>query len=149
MSGDSVRSAVQTAHKFDLGIIAAGVLAFLFSFFPYYTVSFGGYGGSATAWHGFFGWFAVLLALVGSALVAAALLGVQLPVPLRLTVAALFGVALLCLIIAGFTWPGSGAASAVGINVGDVTGHGVGYYLSLLVIAAGTALAALRLNAAT
>ena len=34
---DRVKDVVQNAHKFDLGMIGAGVLLFFFSFFPYYT----------------------------------------------------------------------------------------------------------------
>ncbi len=148
MSSDELKGTLQSANPFDLGIIVAGVLAFIASFLPYYTVSLGGFASTSnTAWHGFFGWFAMLLALVGAVLVTLTLLGTRLPVPVRLTVAALFGLALLCVIIAGLTWPGTGGAKSIGINVDSVTGHGFGYYLSLIVIAVGTALAVMRLNA--
>src|SRR3954463_9531566 len=60
----------KTVNSLDWGIIGAGVLAFIFSLFDYYTieVSFGGFSssGSASAWHGFFGWVAALLAVGGA-----------------------------------------------------------------------------------
>ena len=47
-------------------------------------------GETGSAWHGFFGWFGVLLALVGAAAIAAALFAPQLklPVPARLAAVA-------------------------------------------------------------
>ena len=72
--GDAT-SALQGAHKFDLGIIAAGVVAFLAGFMPFYTASVSAAGISAStswsAYHGFFGWFAVWVALAGAGVVAA------------------------------------------------------------------------------
>ena len=38
--------------------------------FDYYTASAGGVSASVGAWHGFFGWFAMLLALIGSGVIA-------------------------------------------------------------------------------
>ena len=138
MSGDQVKSAFQGAHKYDLGIIAAGVVAFLFSMFDYYTVSAFGVSGSASAWHGFFGWFAALCALAGAVVLVASLLSVRLPVPTRLTVLALFGVATVCVLLALFVIPGK--VDVDGLNYG----HGVGYWVSLLAILAGLALSVLR-----
>ena len=74
-SGSSqANEAVETlkkANPLDLGIIGAGVLAFLGSLMPYYTISvevFGtSAGGSGNAWSGgFLGWFGALLALAGA-----------------------------------------------------------------------------------
>ena len=145
MSGDQVKAAFQGAHRYDLGIIGAGVLAFIFSLFPYYTVDFSVVSESFTAWHGFFGWFGTLCALAGAGLLVAKLLGATLSIPLRLTVLALFGVALLCTMLAWFVWPGGGCQGIQACE--DATGHGFGYWLSLIVIAAGTALAFMRKDA--
>src|SRR5262245_34002437 len=39
MSGDQMKEAFSSAHKYDLGIMGAGVLMFIWSLLPYYTVS--------------------------------------------------------------------------------------------------------------
>src|SRR3954467_7669138 len=57
----------KTVNSLDWVIMGAGVLIFIFSFVSYYTFSAGGFTVSESAWHGFFGWFAMLLALIGSA----------------------------------------------------------------------------------
>src|SRR3954466_8617359 len=131
----------KTVNSLDWGIIGAGVLAFIFSLFDYYTieVSFGGFSssGSASAWHGFFGWFAALLALAGAALVAMELFApqVKLPIPTRLAGLGCFAVATLCVILALFIVPGY-----LGIDVpgGVDKGHDFGYWISLILIIAGT-----------
>src|SRR4051812_26297170 len=73
-------------NPLDWGIIGAGALAFIFSLFRYYTVtvSFGGQSASASAsaWHGFFGWFAALLAVAGAAVVAMDLFAPQVKLPI-------------------------------------------------------------------
>jgi hypothetical protein len=123
------------------------VLAFIFSFVSYYsyTVSFKGFGsatGHWSAWHGFFGWFAMLLALVGSALVAMALFvpHVKLPIANRLGALAAYALAALCVILALFIVPSPGGYSGPGLN----KGHGVGYWLSLIDILAGLVLCLMR-----
>ena len=99
--------------RLDWGIIGAGVLTLLFSFFDYYTVSasFGGYSvsDSASAWHGFFGWFGALVALAASAALLAHLAG-RLPgnLPGRLVVLGAFAVATLSTLLALLIYPGSG-----------------------------------------
>jgi len=134
-------------NSLDWGIIGAGVLAFIFSLFDYYTieVSFGGFSssGSASAWHGFFGWFAALLAVAGAALVAMELFApqVKLPIATRLAGLGCFAVATLFVIIALFVFPG-GDVSGPGVD----EGHGFGYWVSLIVIIAGTVLSLMRLQ---
>ena len=136
-------------NPLDWGILAAGLLAFIFSLFDYYTVtvSFSGLGsasGSESAWHGFFGWFAALLAIVGAALVAVQLFAphVNMPAPARLIGLGAFAVATLCVIIALFVFPES-----VPDSPGYDTGRGFGYWVSLIVIIAGTVLSLMRLQA--
>ncbi len=152
MTGDQMKGALQNAHKYDLGIIAAGLLAFIFSFFPYYTASVSGlgfdYSDSASAWEGFFGWFGVLLGLVGAVILVLSLLRITLPVPTRLTVLGLFAGALLCTVIAFFVFPGGDACQGVqecedAINLG----RGFGFWAVLVMIVAGLALSVMRKDA--
>lgn len=146
--GGAPRPAFNAAavNPLDWGILGAGVLAFIFSFFSYYTasVTFQGVnygGGSENAWHGFFGWFAMLLALIGSAIVALELFmpQVKLPFPGRLTGLACYAVATICVILALFIFPES-VPSGSGID----TGRGIGYWVSLIVIIAGLVLSLMR-----
>jgi hypothetical protein len=145
-NADQMKAQIQSTNPYDLGIIGAGALTFILSLIPsYYTANSGPFSDNFNAWHGFWGWFAVLLAVVGAGLLAARIFaGVTLPVPLRLIVLGLFGAALLFTIIAGLTWAG---LDTHGVDVGKYTGHGVIYWLCLLLIAAGTALAFLRKDA--
>ncbi|KQV64183.1 hypothetical protein ASC64_15470 [Nocardioides sp. Root122] len=153
----SANQAVETlksADRLDLGIIGAGVLVFLGSLLPYYTVSVDILGtstsDSASAWHGFFGWFGALLALAGAAVLVAKLLGVALPVAVRTTVLALFAGAVLCTVLALFVTPGGSCDDTfLGNTVCDAIdqGHGFGYWLALLASIAGLALAAVRRSA--
>lgn len=153
MSGDQMKTTMQNAHKYDLGIIGAGVLAFIFSLLPYYTVSVDGgpglnFSDSGSAWHGFFGWFATLLALAAAVVLVLHLLGVTLPVPTRMTVLGLFAVALVCTILAFFVFPGDTGCGGIAecedaINLG----RGIGYWLSLLAIIGGLALSVMRKDA--
>lgn len=145
-NADQMKAQVQSTNPYDLGIIAAGVLTFILSLIPsYYTLDAGEISDNLNAWHGFWGWFAAVLALAGAGLLAARLFGnVTLPIPLRLTVLGLFAAALVFTIIAGLTWAGHDTGGA---DVGDFTGHGIMYWLCLILIAAGTALSFLRKDA--
>ena len=67
------------------------------------------------------------------------LMGQALPVPVRTTVLGLMAAALVCTILALFVFPG-GSISGTGID----TGHGFSYWVTLLLIVAGTVLAAMR-----
>lgn len=127
---------------YDWGILAAGFLAFIFSLFSYYTASLAGHQvGDESAWHGFFGWFAMLLALLSAGLLAVHIFApaTKLPVPVRLTVLIGFAVAALCVILAGLI-------DAESIPKPYSSGRGAGYYLSLIVILAGGVVSFLRLR---
>ena len=126
---------------YDWGILAAGFLAFIFSLFSYYTASFAGISASESAWHGFFGWFAALLALLSAGLLAVQIFAptTTLPVPVRLTVLIGFAVAALCVILAGLI-------DAESLPSQISSGRGAGYYLSLIVILAGGVVSFLRLR---
>jgi hypothetical protein len=121
------------------------VLTFIFSFDSWYTFSQGGFSVSENAWHGFFGWFAMLLAIVGSAVVAMDLFMPQVKMPFanRLIGLAAYALATLCVILALFVIPGY-----LGVDVpGSVDkGHGFGYWISLILIIAGLVLSLMRLQ---
>ncbi len=133
----------KSVNTLDWAILAAGVLAFVFSFFGYYTFSGLGFSVSENAWNGFFGWFAMLLALVGSGVVAAELFAphVRLPFPNRLVGLGAYALATLCVLLALFLVPGYHGLS---VSSGVDKGHGAGYWLSLIVIVAGLAVSYLR-----
>jgi hypothetical protein len=163
---DHAKNAFRSAHTFDLGIIAAGVLAFLFSMFPYYKASvtssgdlgglpgFTGFSESGTwsAWHGFFGWFAAVLALGVAVMLALRLVGVlNVEASLaRLVVLVGFGVATVCALLTFVVnpLPGEEASESVaGVTIEYSKGHAWGFWLSLLVLIAGLVLSFLRKDA--
>ncbi|MEP6664958.1 MAG: hypothetical protein ABJA81_00805 [Nocardioidaceae bacterium] len=146
MSGDQMKAAFQGAHKFDLAQVGLAVLIFIASLLPFYTYSFSGGGfstsASVSAWHGFFGWFAVLLALgAAGVLVAALVAGIAIP-SMRMLVLGLFGAAAVCLVLALFVMPGGNISGP-----GYEDGHGFGYWLALLCSLGATALAYMRMDA--
>jgi hypothetical protein len=134
-------------ERLDWAIVGAGVLTLLFSFFDYYTVtaSFGAYSASASAsaWHGFFGWFGALAAFAASVALLAHLAG-RLPgnLPGRLVVLGGFALGTLCTLLALLIFP-DGGYSGGGVH----TGHGVGYWGSLLFVIVGLALSYRRFTA--
>jgi hypothetical protein len=137
----------KSVNSLDWGILAAGALAFIFSFVSYYsyTVKISGFTGATghwNAWHGFFGWFAMLLAVGGSALVAISIFSpqVKLPMPARLLGLGAYALATLCVILALFVVPSPGGYSGPGLD----KGHGFGYWVSLIVIVAGLVLSLMR-----
>lgn len=141
LTTQGAQEAFRSADRMDLGIVAAGILAFICSMLPFYTVSIGGMGGSESAWHGFFGWFGALCALAGGVVIVLHILKVALPFPVRLGVLGAFAVASLCEILALFVFPGGKVDSAfIHVNYG----HGVGYWLTLLACLAGLGLSVVR-----
>lgn len=147
---------LKKGNPLDLATVGAGLLVFLASLLPYYTVSVDGFGStassSANAWHGFFGWFGALLALAAAVVLVLHLLGraLPVPVPLRMLVLSLFAAAAVSTLLALFVFPGGGCDDSLfGGSICDIVdqGHGIGYWLALLASVAGTALAALRRTA--
>jgi hypothetical protein len=134
----------KTVNNLDWGILATGLLAFIFSFVSYYSYSVKGFGGSASwdAWHGFFGWFAMLTALIGSAAVGIEVFAphVKLPVANRLIALGGYALSTLCVILALFVVPDPGGIDSPDIN----KGHGFGYWISLIVIIVGLVLCVMR-----
>jgi hypothetical protein len=142
----------KSVSPLDWGLIAAGLLTLLLSFFGYYkysvSVNLPGVTGSNSttfsAWHGFFGWFAALVAFAAAVLLAMDLIAkITLPFPVRLAVLGGFGLALLCTLLALFIVPGpSGGNFGGGISLDK--GHGFSYWLSLLVLLAATVVSFMR-----
>jgi hypothetical protein len=138
LSADDMKRAMQDADSFDIGIVVIGVVTFLVSFFPYYTLDFAGVSANWSAWHGFFGWFAAFVVLGAAGLLASHMMGIRILEPslLRLSVLGGFAVALLCTILALFVDPS-------GVDFG----RGFAYWASLILVIAGTVLAYLRKDA--
>jgi hypothetical protein len=124
----------------DQGILGAGILFLLLSFFaPFYGVSYhgaGGFGGSAsvTAWHSY-GFLAVLLIIIAVAIVAARVLGnvslPALPIGPNLLVVVVSGLGTLLLLLRGFTYK---SASGGGYSVGLKWGAWVLYILAIAIV---------------
>jgi hypothetical protein len=150
----------KNVNPLDWGIVAAGVIAFLFSFIDFYDgadVTAGGRSatvdaGTASAWNdvvggGFWSWFAMLFAILGAAAVALSLFAphVKLPISNRLAGLALFAAAALFEIIGIFVTPGD-SANGFGSSVDVSLNHGIGFWISLLAILAGLVLSLMRMQ---
>jgi hypothetical protein len=125
--------------------MGAGVLAIIFSFFSYYTASARTAVFTITesfnAWHGFFGWFAAVVALAAAAILSIEVLGrVSVPFHRQATMGG-FIIATVSVIVALWVLPGD-----VPNETGVSNGRGVGYWLSLIVIAIGLVLSIIRMR---
>jgi hypothetical protein len=146
-SGSGVKFDPKSVNPMDWAIFGVAFLAFIFSFLPYYTVSASFEGisrsDSESAWHGFFGWFAIILVLAAAGLLAIELFAPQLklPVPIRLSSLIGWAVATLSVILALVVFP-EDVPDGLGID----TGRGFGYWADLVLIIAGVVLSVLRLK---
>jgi hypothetical protein len=167
----------KAVNPLDWVAMGAGVLALIFSFFAYYSYNATSFekatecarpasagplrgllsdlcgGTTVGAWHGFFGWFGVLLALVAAGLVAFAALVTQLKPPAWTRLAALGAAALglLSTLIALAVvpdWPAIAQYSAFYTSSQydkDISnGHGFSYWLVLILLLVLTAATFLR-----
>jgi hypothetical protein len=144
---------LKSLPPFDLAILATGVLAFIFSFFPYYGIHVSGSvegidiaGGSTsyTAWHSY-STVGLLLILAGSIVAAVAILArssfPETPVGPRWIAAGLCALGALLYLIRLFTLPhhhvsfGAGSSASEGVKWGG--------YLLLIVVLANAAAAVL------
>ncbi|HEX8080814.1 MAG TPA: hypothetical protein VF557_11430 [Jatrophihabitans sp.] len=136
----------KSVNPLDWGIIAAGTLAFLFSLFSYFTykVEIAPFSQkvSVNGWNGVLAPMATLLAVGAAVLLAVHVIGkVRLAFPVRLVVLGAFALASLLLLLALFVMPGNdGGATAAALGVKIDKGHGIGYWVSLLAVLAGTGL---------
>lgn len=114
---------LKQVNRNDQGIIACGVLAFIFSLLPYYGVTFGGrIVASANAWHSY-AFLGMLLILAAAALVAARVFSnatlPTLPLGMNLIVAGLAGLGTLLVIVRAIDAPHvSVAGASLGIRYG-------------------------------
>jgi hypothetical protein len=124
----------------DLGVMAAGAAALVFSFLPYVGVSFkitgvGSTSASINAWHGI-AFLGVLLLVAAAGVVAARVFGgvtlPTLPVGWHVVLTALAGIGTLILIVRGLTYGGDTAVLGSSVSAGMRWG---GYLLSLAGIA--------------
>jgi hypothetical protein len=125
----------------DLGVMAAGAAALVFSFLPFWgykikVQGFGGGGSSITAWHGA-AWFGMVMLIAAAAVVAARVFAdvtlPTLPVGWHVIVAALAVVGAVLVILRGLTY-GDGGYSGVGGSISAGVRWG-GYLLFLAAIA--------------
>jgi hypothetical protein len=161
----------KSVNPLDWGILGGALLALIFSFFSFYSYEAKGAakagcsqlagvpgavkdlcsGDSASAWHGFFGWFGVLLLVIAGVLVAIAIFSPQisLPAPARLIAfgAAVLGfISLLLALVVVPDWP---PVSDLGVGGSDYdkvidNGHGFSYWIVLILAIVVAALCFLR-----
>ena len=136
----------QQADPLDLALVGLSALGLIFSFFAFYTSTVAGESTSASAWHGVLGWLAVVLMVVGGVLVLARISRAG---PLAATdgpVAALYVVALICMVLAIFIVPdGAVGTTTAGSHV--VKGHGFGFWVVFVCSLVGAAIAGFRFRA--
>ncbi|WP_034272187.1 hypothetical protein [Actinospica robiniae] len=120
---------------------AAGLLAFIFSFLPWWGGTVDGYSGSENGWStpsGFNDWFPVLLLLVYGVILALPALGVQVNLPFLASAAnrAFVGLVLSALgvllwAIQGLTYPS--LHDIAGVALSGSVGPEWGYYVTLVI----------------
>lgn len=127
----------------------AGVLAFIVSFFPWYSIDFEGIGGgSLNAWStGFFALFSVLLLMAAGGLVLAPHFGAQVA-RLPLIWLSLSGAAVLFILLQWLILPDDGGIGDFGLlgDSGIDSGAGFGLIVGLILalVSAGAALMTFR-----
>ena len=128
----------------------AGALAFIVSFFPWYSFDIAGFGGeSASAWNsGFLAWFSVLLLMGAGVVVLLPHLDVQVA-RLPLIWLSLAGAATVFILIRWLTLPddGFGGLGILG-ETGIESGAGFGLIVGLIIAVVSTVAAFLNFRAA-
>lgn len=115
--------------------LGAGLLAFIASFLPWFSVSFGPISDSLNGWSvGFLGWFPILLIIAAAGVILAQTLGSNLPNVRPGWPLILLGVAALSLILILIGWlTNSGEADSVGLGLTGLSyGAGFGLYVGLV-----------------
>jgi hypothetical protein len=101
---------------------------------------------TTTAWHGFWGWFSVVLAVAGALLAALPMIAPEVNDRLRyLGAAVLFGLALVSALIALF-YNGFDTSGPDAYALHVEKGHGYGYWICLASIIVGAAASVIRLR---
>lgn len=142
----------KSVNQFDWGILGIGVLLLIFSFFAYYTLDAGPISDSTGGWHfsngSFIGWFAFIVGLAGSAVVALSIFvpSFKLPVPTYVAAIGLFLLSFVLYLI-GFFAIGpdtSGAPKEIADAIDDAFGFGFSYWASFILVIVGAVLSFLR-----
>jgi hypothetical protein len=150
-----------SADPLDLATIALGVLAFVGSLLPFYSVSLLGASEHTNGWHdlagsGFWGWFGCVVGLIAAVVAALPLLGRTLPMPQLYVLLGLFGVALVLFVIAVFDNPLTNVKASDACD-GDTSGlcrsfaksasigHGWGFWFAVVMVLLALALNGYRL----
>jgi hypothetical protein len=116
---------ISSINRNDLGVMIAGAVAFIASFFPFYGVSIDsgvpGFSGSSSvsAWHSY-GTLGILLVLIGAIVIAVKtfagnVVPANLPVGIHIVAGVLAGLGTLLLILRAFTYD---SVDAPGISAG-------------------------------
>jgi hypothetical protein len=131
--------------------IGAGLLAFIVSFFPWYSVSYAGFGESISAWNtGIGAWLPVLMLMAAGVLIALPHFGVQVArVPLIWL--ALAAASVVIIVLRWVTLPddgGLGTGGLLGADVGIEAGAGFGLFVGLVVAVVSGVAALLAFRAA-
>jgi hypothetical protein len=120
----------KSVSPLDWTVIGAGLVGFISTFFPWYTISFdspgfASYSAHANGWHSFLSWFSMLLLVAGGALVLARAMGTQvnLPVPTAVATMAIGALAFLLVLL---RW----------VTLDNGIGAGFGLFLGLICAAA-------------
>jgi hypothetical protein len=132
--------------------IGAGLLAFIVSFFPWYSVSVAGFGESISAWNtGIGAWLPVLMLMASAVLILLPHFGVQVA---RVTLIwlALAAASVVIILLRWLTLPDDGGLGDVGGLLGEdagfESGAGFGLIVGLVVAAASGVAAFLAFRAA-
>ena len=132
----------KNVSPFDWTIIGAGLVGFIVTFLPWYTISFNipgvvSYSAHANGWHSFLSWFSMLLLVVGAALVLARAFGTQVSLPVPIEVATM-GLGALAFLLILLRW----------VTLDNGVGAGAGLFLGLICAAAMAAASFLAFRAA-
>lgn len=132
--------------------IGGGALAFIVSFFPWYSVDYAGFGGSLNAWGtGALALFAVLLLMAAGGVVLAPHLGLKID-RLPLIWLGLSGLATVFILLQWLILPDDGGVGDFGGGIlgdsGFDSGAGFGLIVGLILAAASTVAAFLAFRAA-
>jgi hypothetical protein len=131
-------------NPLDWVLVGIAPFLFIFSFFGYWTASYGPYSASTGGWHfsnlSFFSWFAFVIGFGASAAVSVALFAPQIKLPKAAYLLAImgFGISFVLYLIGSF------AAGPDLTGTGVSFGPGFSQILSIIVVAGGAVLALVR-----
>ena len=144
----------KTVNPLDWALLGIGAILFLFSFFQYYTVDYGGISVSDGGWHfgsgSFIGWFGFIAGFAAAVIVALGIFmpAFKLPVPNYVAAVGLFALSTVFYIL-GFFIIGPDDSACLGSSrcedaVDNAFGFGFSYWLSLIAVIAGAVIALMR-----